>query len=728
MNDLKEKALLIAITAIAIIVILFLVMLFIVATSRAELKTFRMDNGRNWTTNPANPSVEAPRFDFMFVNMSDTALVSQYKSYNPDLRIIQYILMATWLDNETAWDTLQSWCTQNGKDIEDMIVHLKYNCLYPVWEDACPGVTSPQLINGWDSLNDVGLDGTRDWTAVCTLSTRHGAEYIVDTFANWTTNEWVGYGLYNYYGNLVGNISGNSSDSIWWTFIGDTTNLQVNPGFEIGTFAGYDTFKSVSCGDTGGVFTIVTDTVHSGTYSAKIKHLCGTANQPTWLIAPILTPYTGTDYSIKFFYKTTDGLKIKILGYPGGVSLYDALADTLDGYWRHFSKTVHNITGDSILVYVGFQTSWGSFYNDSAWLDDFEIITRYGLLTTTEYYDTWYPYIIDDTNAIDHRASAMSRDRARLRAYAWCYTPPTRSKYTVNLSNPDWTTFWTTKWIPYMITTHANYNGFMVDNINDYVINLFGEMTVNEYPSAPTRDAIWKAEICSTFARGRDTCLNHNFILTSNALPIHDSAYGYNLNGVLDEGSFNPYRFHAINWAEWRDNNLTYGQNQFNEGWARFYDLDTLGTLQFTMEGYSSYIYGDSERTKMTALAHHYLVSGDSTYFQWGGGDDPDQWFEAMGINLGNPKDTCFAETTGTDGNGHTFLVVRRDFADGLVLLKPAKGTINTYVPDTTTTRVYLPSDTTYVRAMSDNSSNGSPEYIDLRYNEGAILIRINCD
>ena len=164
-----------------------------------------MSNGRNWITNPPDTSWEATHFDYIFVNKLDTALVSGYKKYNPNIKVLQYMLGQTWIDNELAWDTLVSWCNQNGKNIEDMLIHLKYNALYGVFEPtASPDISNPQLILGWDTLNDVNENGIRDYPCACSVSTTHGAGIFSDTFQNFTPNGLIGKGIYNYYGGFCG--------------------------------------------------------------------------------------------------------------------------------------------------------------------------------------------------------------------------------------------------------------------------------------------------------------------------------------------------------------------------------------------------------------------------------------------------------------------------------------------------------------------------------------------
>jgi hypothetical protein len=115
---------------LGIILAFFALMILSTAVCKAtdlspSIKTFAMCNGRDWSLG-CDTSWEATHFDYIFVNMLDTNLVNAYKSYNPNIKMIQYNLMSTWQDgDQRIWNLMNYWCDSTGKDIEDMLIHLK---------------------------------------------------------------------------------------------------------------------------------------------------------------------------------------------------------------------------------------------------------------------------------------------------------------------------------------------------------------------------------------------------------------------------------------------------------------------------------------------------------------------------------------------------------------------------------------------------------------------------
>jgi hypothetical protein len=503
--------------------------------------------------------------------------------------------------------------------------------------------------------------------------------------------------------------------------------------------------KATSCTDSSQFF--IDNTVkHSGYYSAKIVHKCPSANQPSYLLYQIISPDTSTNYGISFWYKTTDTVYCKVSGlsmtvYTNGTFDIPIPSDSFDGNWHKYSGTftTSDVSGnDTIDCYFGFQSSHGAYYGDIVWFDDIEICSYVGFLTSTKDYATYYPYTIDDILAIDPRASAITRNSARLRSTAWCYSDPFwRKKYDTNVGNDDFKDFWVNYFLPAEISLYSSYDGFMIDNVDaHYIMNCFNE--INEYPSAG--DTTYRNDIQEIFKMAKDTCANHGMIIVGNLNPIHDSASGRNLNGLLDEMAFSPYRFKASNWAEWCYNYiLGYGYNR-DEGWKKFYDLDTIGSLSFTMEGYYPFIPDDgydTNRVNMTMLAHFYCIMGDSTYLQVENVDNSDQWLNILGYDIGSPVDTCYQVAQGIDINGHEYLIVGRKFARGmdttLVLFKPMWSGTNTmysYIPDSTLTVVNLPPGHWF--SLKANGQFEREVYTEnkpiyLKYSEGKILIRCEC-
>src|SRR4030067_2901763 len=176
----------------------------IAASSYAQITNFgvfvnRFDSLSVYGTNPMRfPYWEATHFDYIIASAVKN-LWPEYKQANPNVRIYQYMTPISAVENEGYYDSMLAYIGRESLDTQHFFCHYALNSI------VSPGAASYDIrcVPAWVDSNDQNSDKTRDWTSVFGMATSYNASTVTDTTKAWTTNEWVGYGLYDFYGTFL---------------------------------------------------------------------------------------------------------------------------------------------------------------------------------------------------------------------------------------------------------------------------------------------------------------------------------------------------------------------------------------------------------------------------------------------------------------------------------------------------------------------------------------------
>jgi hypothetical protein len=414
---------------------------------------------------------------------------------------------------------------------------------------------------------------------------------------------------------------------------------------------------------------------------------------------------------------------------------YTMHPDTIDGNWHRFDGIIQTDTSCVVQILFGFQENYGGYYGDSGWIDNVNIHSLKGLIIPYSVqggitgYATVYPYIIDHLSAVNHRASAMTKDQSRIRSGATYYDYDGRSEWTANVGYEGFLNFhrgWAKTFFDVYDTL---YNAIMLDQVNSILGNaqVWGDyQDCIEYPDAPV-DLNWKANEYAFLEAIYDTCSTYNKKVVINCIGVMESTFMANSDYTMLEGVCNGHYLRANSWAQWRNyaDNYNDGFNAGDSLWRRTHNLGT-GVIWFNT--FYSYPYGttDTNRWEINSMATFLLKADTNDYYC---NSYADIFDNIQTFDFGVPIDTACLDTSGVDNNGDSFIVIAREWVatngDTFhIYYKPMNwdetGTDSTFIPHSSRS-LYLPLDWTG-RAGTPSDS------VSLRFNEGAILIRIGCD
>lgn len=396
---------------------------------------------------------------------------------------------------------------------------------------------------------------------------------------------------------------------------------------------------------------------------------------------------------------------------------------------------------------------YGGYENDSARFDDFEFNHVFSAGTLSPYqvidipgasFSPVYPFSIDNLKAKNHSASAMTRVVSRcpagvLKDYDGRY------RWLANKGYEGYINFHK-KWVKdYFKIYDTSYNGVFLDEVNTvmsgHVWNKY--QTLNEYTRVPN-DTNYRNEnyaFVSMFydslkAQGKTTVINCIPVLDygTNAL---DNSFVSNTDIIFLEGVFNPTYNRANNWSDFLNPRRNYVDG-FNMGDSLVRRTHNLGKSIIFNQTYYQYRDSSSANQEWMNSIAHFLMKADLTTDYYCPSYSDSIWIKLLDYDYGtSTTDTAYLYQGGVDGNGDSFIVVAKEFVGSdliddtlLVLWKPLNQTITTwaYPHQTATTLITLTG--TWVRLTADGGSD--PDFdghnLYLRYNEGAILLRLSCD
>jgi hypothetical protein len=337
---------------------------------------------------------------------------------------------------------------------------------------------------------------------------------------------------------------------------------------------------------------------------------------------------------------------------------------------------------------------------------------------------TYNWFFVDDSSAVNHNAVAMSDTQARV---VHCYWTSDTRQLLFNISNPL-VQSWNGHNARAVMMANGSYRPQHIHSDNPGMgIEIL--LSYLDWTYGGTRPTCWnEPEIDTGWGSGNALC--HKAIGDSLSANPNDSLFlmvafsgNYGDTSLVKYGKGGMEENMIMDDGSWEKNDAPphYFSHPHQIRWYQSHNKLVLIHAQGWMPG-SSLTPGGS---RIYALATYYLHKNDSTYFLYGTGsaygvnlgDTTVWWFGLMGVDLGNPTDTCKVVQSGTGPLGNIW---KRSFLKGIVLArhKPDGST------DYTSTSSYSLGGYYYRLDSSGAIVGDSINSISLHNNEGAILTK----
>ncbi|MFH0931509.1 MAG: hypothetical protein V1890_06205, partial [Candidatus Zixiibacteriota bacterium] len=364
---------------------------------------------------------------------------------------------------------------------------------------------------------------------------------------------------------------------------------------------------------------------------------------------------------------------------------------------------------------------WQRDYVKMGWgLDADTVAFRVDSNTTTRLYlngdipsHTYTWFIVDDSDAVNHNAVAMTDSLARIRTGWW----------TGNLINIK-------HWLAKAFVGRFFHSLIHTDLLGREPTDIYMDDVPKTCPSWATGsgwadnwttggicleglddDDIYRPYVREYLSQIRDSLGSNNFLIV-NALSTHVGwdtiVYGGSASGLWHEGWINT----STTRGDFNDKFNAFKKWTNSPYNIKLHFVQALGGVQG---------YGDLIRNKIGALAWYYIYKGDSTYFLFDTepyygtalGDTTTWWYGLMGISLGNPSDT------GVEVLENGQYVWKRPFVNGYVIWKSKPESGSNYTDST------LHSLPKYYYRLDVNGFivGDSVNQVSLRNSEGVILL-----
>jgi len=230
---------------------------------------------------------------------------------------------------------------------------------------------------------------------------------------------------------------------------------------------------------------------------------------------------------------------------------------------------------------------------------------------------------------------------------------------------------------------------------------------------------------------------------------LDDSLGAHNLRDFKNAASYSQAYTTPVYEATHFENTWVWEGEYFYADWDSPGQRDMIAAVMDTINNYGPdssggaviwIYYGDTAtlglaRTQMEALTWYYLRADTAQFmFQfssnninspndWDNADTLIKWWDAIAYDIGQPDSALYNCTTGTDGAGQSFTVVRRDYTrddnkDVIMLWRRQSGTNYT-----ATSNVEIDLGGNYCRLNADGTLEDAVTSVAIRNAEGVIMV-----